>query len=271
MEDNDAGRIAAVWSAAADMRVWAASIRGMAARAEHRKACEAEVRAFQSAIRATEENKGAVGARNRIDGTAIGRAAAEFGDAAEAMAQAAAALDRTSGLGRMAADDYELAAEAYARASSVGREREARKSASAALRLALAAAKQLVDADAVARETRRLANRWAANAAKWSRESYEMVGSRDECNANWSDMISYFERDMSKSAALAEAAVAKEGDAARGLQNAAAAAERAAEAVAEDVERGRSGPDMQEAVAAWKEAVLAASRAEEYGEAGRTG
>ena len=272
--DDDARRAttaAVVWSTAADARLWAASIRGMAARTEYRKACEAEVRATQSAIQAMEENKGAVGARNRLDAEAIRRAAAEFGDAAEAMAQAAAALDKTSGLGRLEADDYELAAEAYARAASVEREREARKSASAALRLALTAAKQLVDTAADASGFRRLANRWAANAAKWSRESYEVVGGRDEHDANWASMISDFELGMTKSAELAEAAAAKEGEAVRGLQNAAAAAKHAAAAVAVvEAERGQSGQGMQEAVAAWKEAVSAASKAED-GAAGRTG
>ena len=175
----------------------------MAARTEQRKAWETEVLALQSAMRAAEAIKGAVGARNRLDKAAIRRAAEEFGDAADAASQAAAALNRTSRLGRMEADDYERAAEAYARAACVEREREARRSVTAAFRLALAAAKQLVDTAADASKSRRLADRRAANAAKWSRGHYELDADRDEYAAGWAGTIAVCERDRPKSAELA--------------------------------------------------------------------
>ena len=74
-------------------------------------------------MRAAKANKGARGARNRVDAEAIGRAAAEFGGAAEAAARAAAALAGAARLGRMEADELERAAEAHARAADAGRER----------------------------------------------------------------------------------------------------------------------------------------------------
>ena len=136
---------AAVWKAAANALAWAASMRGMAARTEQRKAWESGASAARSAMRAAEASRGDVRARNRIDAAAIGRMSTEFSAAAEAAAQAAAAHGRTARLGRTEADDYERAAEAYARAATVERERVARRSASAALRTALAEAGQMAD------------------------------------------------------------------------------------------------------------------------------
>ena len=69
-------------------------------------------------MRAAEANRGAAGARNMVDAAAIGRAAAELGEATED----SAALARMSRLGRMEADERERAAEAYAQAADAGRE-----------------------------------------------------------------------------------------------------------------------------------------------------
>ena len=69
-------------------------------------------------MRAAEANRGAAGARNMVDAAAIGRAAAELGEATEA----SAAFARMSRLGRMDADEQERAAEAYAQAADAGRE-----------------------------------------------------------------------------------------------------------------------------------------------------
>ena len=85
------------------------------------------------------------------------------------------------------------------------------------------------------------------------RSDRRMVGVHAECRREWA-----------KSTETAGLASAEEVEAVRGLEQPAAAA-------AEGSKRGLRGPDMREAVAAWKEAVSAAGRAEEDGAAGRTG
>ena len=89
----------------------------------------------------------------------------------------------------------------------------------------------------------------------------ELGGGHGDWAGQWAGLRADSEEDTGKSAEMAEAAAAKEGEAARGLRHAAAAV------AAAEAERGRSSPDMQEAVAARKEAVAAAGRAEEDGAA----
>ena len=268
---------AAVWSAAADARLWAASIHGKAARAEHKRAWDANAEVDAALMRAARLLEGAAKARGGIDAAAVaGRAAAEFGEAAEAAVQTSAALARMSRLGRLEAGEEEKAAEAYAGAADAERERAARRTASASLKLALTASDWSPRAAADVRVSRQLADMWAANAAERN-GGCELGGGHGDWAEQWAGLRADCEQDTAKSAEMAEEAAAREGEAARELRQAAAAAERsaaAATAAVADMEadRGRYGPDMQAAVAAWKEAVSAAGRAkEEDGAAGRTG
>ena len=121
---------------------------------------------------------------------------------------------------------------------------------------------------------RQLADRWAANAAKWKMGCCDWGGYHDEWVAEWARIFAEAEEDRAKSAGTVEAAAAEEREAAHESKRAAAAAERAgaaAAAAAAAAEGGHRGQDMQEAVTARKAAMAAASKAEEYGEAGRTG
>ena len=95
--DNDAHRIAAVRSAAADARMRAASIRGKAALAEYRSAWEANAEVNAALMRAARSHEGAAKARGGIDEAAVGRASAEFGEAAEAAVRTSAALPECPG------------------------------------------------------------------------------------------------------------------------------------------------------------------------------
>ena len=247
-DDNGGGggsggahRADAVWSAAADARTWAASIREMAARREYRMAWEAKFGAEDILMGAAELLGSAAKARRKIGTRAIGQAVAELGGAAGEAARAAAAFVRASKLGLMEADEWEEAAAACAQAAAVGRERAARMAASAALRRALEAAERSAGAATYACETRQLADKWAANAARLKR-SYEFGGGRDEVAAGWFGIHAECRREWAKSTEAAGLASAEEVKAARGLEEAAAAAERAAAAVAGEPGRGGAAP-----------------------------
>lgn len=131
------------------------------------------------------------------------------------------------------------------------------------LGLALTAADWSTRAAADVHVSRQPADMRAASVAEWNGDG-ELDGGHGDWAGQWAGLRADGEEDVGKSAEMAEAAAAKEGEAARGLRHAAAAAMHAAAAVAAaEAERGRSSPDMQEAVAAWNEAVAAAGRAEE--------
>ena len=131
------------------------------------------------------------------------------------------------------------------------------------LGLALTAADWSTRAAADVHVSRQPADMRAASVAEWNGDG-ELDGGHGDWAGQWAGLRADSEEDMGKSAEMAEAAAAKEGEAARGLRHAAAAAMHAAAAVAAaEAESGRSSPDMQEAVAAWNEAVAAAGRTEE--------
>ena len=269
---DDADRIAGVWNATGVARAWAASVHRAAARSEHRKALEANAMLEAAMLGAADANKSAVGARNRIDAVAIGRAADELGKASDASVQAAVAFIKMSRQIRMEADEHVRAAEAYERADIVVSERAALRTAVASLELALTMSGRSASMVSDAYKYRQLADRWAANAAKWKRGCYDWGGHHDEWVAEWGRIFAEVEADRAKSAGMVETAAAEEKEAAHESKRAAAAAERAgAAASAAAAEGGHRGQDMQEAVTAWKAAMAAAGRAEEYGEAGRTG
>ena len=272
---DDADRIAGVWNATGVARAWAASVHRAAARSEHRKALEANAMVEAAMLRAADANKSAVGARNRVDAAAIGRAADEHGKASDALVQAAVAFIKMSRQIRMEADEHVRAAEAYERAGIVVSERAALRTAVASLELALTMSGRSTSMVSDAYKYRQLADRWAANAAKWKRGCYDWGGHHDEWVAEWTRVFAEVEANRAKSAWMVETAAAEEREAAHESKRAAAAAERAgaaaAAAAAAAAEGGHRGQDMQEAVTAWKAAMAAASRAEEYGEAGRTG
>ena len=271
---------AAVWKAAASARMWAAAIRNKAARTEYRKAWEDKAGAAAAEMRAAEANKNAVGASGRIDAAAIGRAAAELGEVAEAAARASAAFDRTSKLGKMDANERERAAEAYAQAADIGRERALRIGALATLRLALTAAEWSAIAAADAHEFRQQADRWAAGAAKWGSGPGRGGRRRDEWIAEWTGALEDAKKEQAEWSDLAAYAVEEERRAARGLDLVAAAAAKAAATAAVAVAtaaaaapaaagRGRHDAGMEAAAAALGRAMAAARKAAEDGADGQ--
>ena len=207
-----------------------------------------------------------MGARNRVDAAAIGRAADEHGEASDALAQAAVAFIKMSRQIRMEADEHVRAAEAYERADIVVSERAALRTAVASLEPALAMSERSASVVLNAYKYRQLADRRAANAAKRKMGCCDWGGYHDGWVAERARIFAEAEADRAKSAGMVETAAAEEREAAHESKRAAAAAAAAAAA-----EGGHRGQDMQEAVTAWEAAMAAASKAEEYGEAGQTG
>ena len=189
--------------------------------------------------------EGAAKARGGIDAAAVGRAAAEFGEAVEAAVQTSAALARMSKLGKLEAGEQEKAAEAYTGAADAERGRAARGLASASIGLALTAADWSTRAAAYMQVSRRLADMWAANTAECD-GGCELGGDHGDWAGHWAGLRADCEQDMAKSAEMAETAAAEEREAAREPRQAAAAAERSAAVAADmEAERGLHGPDMQ--------------------------
>ena len=166
----------ALWRAAADALAWKASIRNRAARAAHRKAWSAMVKAA-GATEVAATRGPSTDARNRTDAAPLERAVAALRDAADMMNLASKELRRSSRLHRAAAAARMRSSKAYKRAAdaagAAGMDRHAARSHDRAMdtdakaTIALEGARQLLrDAVELAARVSRLPAEDAAKAAE---------------------------------------------------------------------------------------------------------
>ena len=249
-----------VWRAAADARMWAASMRLQAMSRAHRQGWAAKAesedamgRAARDASRASDPREAAGGAGEAVDGSlnAIRHAAA-------AMRRAEDAFRRSSESSRAAASEQKKAAIAYGRAAEGTYKRLASGLVARSRKQAKGTAKLADDMGLGAGLFERQADRWTGALAMWKAEGCKR-GSGDPVKLEPA-LASLFEdagRECARSMDAARDSADDEKSTAEIRSSMAAEAERSAAAAA----RVRDRPGAQDAAAAWRDAMAAADRA----------
>lgn len=253
------------WRAGGDAWMWAASILGRAACTEYRKACEANDEADDALGMVAAAGGRAVGEDGRVDHTAMSRSAEEMRRASARFGAMSDAFGRSSRLHEDAAACEGTAAGLYERSGFEKYERLARDRTEKSRRHAAGSARMSAMSaegrDALAEDAGRMdgkAKEWKASGGAWSGDMAAMARARVSLRED-------AKKERVRSAAMLGQAVDVERSAARVEVLAAAAARQTAAYAAVQ----RDDPKAQEALAAWREGMAAANKAEKEHPAGR--
>ena len=263
------GRAAArtVWRAAADARMWAASMRLQAMSRAHRRGWAAKAesedamgRAARDASRAADP-RGAQGA-----GEALERALGAIRHAAAAMGRAEDAFRRSSRSSLAAASEQKRAAAAYGRAAE-GTYRRLASGLAARSRRQARETDRLADSMGIGAGTfERQADRWSPAMASWKADGCRPGrGDPVRIEPALAALLEDAGRECARSMDAARDAADDEKSTAEIRRDMAAEAERSAAAAA----RVRGAPGAEKAAAAWRSAMAAADRAAEAEAEGR--
>lgn len=257
MGDKEDARL--VWRAAADARMWAASMRVQAMSRAHRQGWAAKAesedamgRAAREASRASDPSETA-GAGEAVDGSlnAIRHTAA-------AMRRAEDAFRRSAESSRAAASEQKKAAMAYGRAAEGVYKRLASGLAARSRKQAKGTDKLADDMGLGAGLFERQADRWTGALEMWKADGCKR-GSGDPVKLEPA-LASLFEdagRECARSMDAARDSADDEKSTAEIRSTMAAEAEHSAAAAA----RARGSPGAQDAAASWRDAMAAADRA----------
>lgn len=252
---------AAVWKAAGDAWVWAASIHGQAAWASHRKAWEAKAEADDSLGLVAAAGARVVDAHGMVDTAAMSRSAEAMRRASATFVRAAGAFRRSSGLNERVAADEDAAAESYGRAGDHGRAETAKDRAEKTRRLAAGESRTAGVAEEGAAALARDADSMDKSAAKWGAGGQKWAGDKAALDEAHRVMRDDARHERMRSAAMLERAAESVQASARVRELAAAVARSMAESSTASLDhRGDSG--AQDALAEWRRAVAAANAAE---------
>lgn len=253
------------WRAGGDAWMWAASILGRAASTEYRKACEANDEADDALGMVAAAGGRVVGNDGAVDHTAMSRSAEGMRRASARFGAMSDAFGRSSRLHEDAAACEDTAAGLYERSGFEKYEVIARDRAEKSRRYAAGSARMSAMSaegrDALAEDADRMdgkAGEWKASGGVWSGDMAAMARAR-------ASMREDAEKERVRSAAMLGQAVDVERSAARVEILAAAAARQTAGYAAVQ----RDDPNAQEALAAWREGMAAANKAEKEHPAGR--
>lgn len=259
--ESSTAAAAAVWKAAGDAWVWAASIRGQAAWANHRKAWEAKAEADDSLGLVAAAGARVVDAHGMVDTAAMSRSAGAMRRASATFVRAAEAFRRSSGLNERAAAGEDAAAESYGRAGDHGRAETAKDRAEKMRRLAAGESKTAGVAEEGAAALARDADSMDKSAAKWGAGGQKWAGDKAALDEAHRVMRDDARHERMRSAAMLERAAESEQSSARVRELAAAVARSMAESSTAWIDRG-GDPGAQDALAEWRRAVAEANAAE---------
>ena len=258
MGGSEPAGVAAVWRAAADARMWAASIYAQAMSKANRQGWAAKAEAEDAVRRAAAAAGQAVDPRTGVDAEAMGRALDAIRQGSSAMRRAAVAFRRSSRLGRAGAAEHRHAAAAYGHASDGMYGQLASGLAERTRTNSRGSAKLSKSMKLGAGLLGEQADRWAAGSSRWGEDGYGVGADMGAMEPMLAGMMDEAGRESTNSMEMARRAVDDERMTAELRRDVAAEAERSAAAAA----RERGLPEAQEAAEAWREAMSAAGRAE---------
>ena len=159
-------RAARIWTAAAASREWAAAVRNLAACVFSRKAAEAEAEAAAADLDATTAGCNAVGRDGRLSNDALVDATVLLRASARAQRRARAAFGRAASHAGSSAAEWDMAADARARAGDAAREQALRGRAGTARAAMRDADRRASLAGKAARVARAASRKWTGVAAE---------------------------------------------------------------------------------------------------------